>query len=82
MTQDRVEQGTLHATHEFLAATLGVRRAGITRAAADLQRRHLISYRRGVLTLLDRDGLEAVACGCYAVDCASYVTLMRTPAGA
>jgi len=82
MTQDRVEQGAFHATHEFLAATLGVRRAGVTRAAAELQRRHLIVYRRGVLTLLDRDGLQAVACGCYAADCASYATLMRAPAGA
>lgn len=77
MTQDRVQQGALHATHEFLAATLGVRRAGVTRAAADLQERHLIAYRRGVLTLLDRAGLQAVACGCYAADCAAYATLMR-----
>jgi CRP-like cAMP-binding protein len=77
MTQDRAPHGAVHATHEFLAATLGVRRAGVTRAAASLQRRQLIAYHRGVLTVLDRDGLEAAACACYAADCASYASVMR-----
>jgi CRP-like cAMP-binding protein len=81
MTQDRVPQGALRATHEFLAATLGVRRAGVTRAAADLQDKHLIAYHRGVLTLVDREGLEAAACGCYAADCASYAALLPAPFG-
>lgn len=77
MTQDRAPHGPVHATHEFLAAALGVRRAGITRAAATLQRRQLIAYHRGMLTVLDRDGLQAAACGCYAADNASYVSGMR-----
>jgi CRP-like cAMP-binding protein len=80
MTQDRMQHQALHATHEVLAATLGVRRAGVSRAAAELQQRQLIAYHRGVLTLLDRGGLEAVACDCYAADCASYEVLMRLPA--
>ena len=77
MTQDRAPVGPVQATHEFLAAALGVRRAGITRAAATLQRRKLIAYHRGVLTVLDRPGLQAAACGCYATDCASYASGMR-----
>jgi CRP-like cAMP-binding protein len=77
MTQDRAPPGPVHATHELLAATLGVRRAGVTQAAASLQGRELIAYHRGELTVLDRQGLLAVACSCYAADCASYTQGMR-----
>lgn len=80
MAGDRVRPGELHATHESLASRLGVRRAGITRAATVLQQDHLIAYRRGALTLLDRKGLEAVACDCYAADASSYLRLMRPKA--
>jgi CRP-like cAMP-binding protein len=79
MTLDRAPQGPVHATHEFLAATLGVRRAGVTRAAAVLQQRQLIAYHRGVLTVLDRGGLEDAACGCYAADRTAYANGMRRP---
>jgi len=47
---------------------LGVRRVGVTVAAGDLQRRGLIHYHRGELTVVDRAGLEAAACSCYAAD--------------
>jgi CRP-like cAMP-binding protein len=77
MAQDRAPEGPVRATHEYLAATLGVRRAGVTRAATVLQRRLLIAYHRGVLTVLDRDGLEHASCGCYAADCAAYASGMR-----
>lgn len=79
---DRVPAGELHATHESLAARLGVRRAGVTRAANGLQQARLIAYRRGMLMLLDRKGLEAVACACYAADESSYRRLMRPRATA
>lgn len=79
MMQDRDPGHAVRATHEDLAAALGVRRAGVSRAAASLQRRQLIAYHRGVLTLLDRDGLQGAACACYAADCASYARAMRPP---
>jgi hypothetical protein len=45
---------------------LGVRRAGITRAAVALRKRKLIHYSRGLLTVVDGEGLERAACSCYA----------------
>ncbi len=81
MTQDRAPLQDLHATHEFLSVTLGVRRAGITRAATSLQVRHLIAYHRGVLAIVDREGLEDAACACYAADRASYAETLGASAG-
>ena len=54
-------------TQELIAHMLGVRREGITEAAGKLQRAGLIDYRRGHITVLDRAGLEARVCECYAV---------------
>jgi CRP-like cAMP-binding protein len=76
MTQDRAHADQFHVTHEFLSYMLGVRRVGITAAAGALQRSGLIEYRRGELSVLDRPGLEAAACGCYAVDRKAYAELM------
>ena len=54
-------------TQELIANMLGVRREGITEAAGKLQRAGLIDYRRGHITVLDRQGLEARVCECYQV---------------
>ncbi len=72
MSQDRAHADHFHVTHEFLAYMLGVRRVGVTAAAGSLQRSGLIEYTRGALTVLDRAGLEAAACHCYAADRLSY----------
>ena len=77
MTQDRTRTKTFRVTHEFLAYMLGVRRVGITNACGSLHRRGLIQYHRGNFTVLDRRGLEAAACGCYATDKKAYRKLMH-----
>ena len=76
MSQDRAHADSFHVTHEFLAYMLGVRRVGITEAAGSLQRSGLIEYNRGTLSVLDRPGLEAMACACYAADRKSYAGLL------
>jgi CRP-like cAMP-binding protein len=68
MASDRIQSLTLPMTHEFLASMLGVRRAGVTEVAGELQRSSLIRYQRGQLTIIDRDGLEETACECYRAD--------------
>ncbi|MGA0611162.1 Crp/Fnr family transcriptional regulator [Caldimonas sp. KR1-144] len=76
MSQDRAHADRFRVTHEFLAFMLGVRRVGITQAAGLLQRRGLISYHRGEVTVLDRTGLEAAACSCYGADLRIYAQLL------
>ena len=76
MTQDRASSDSFHVTQEFLSYLLGVRRVGITAAAGALQLAGLIEYRRGTLVVLNRRGLEAAACGCYAADRKSYAELL------
>ena len=67
MTRDRMGANEFKVTQEFLSNMLGVRREGVNRAAGSLQRKKLISYSRGTLTILRRAGLEAVACECYRI---------------
>ena len=76
MSQDRAHADSFNATQELLAHLLGVRRVGITLAAGCLQRDGLIEYSRGTVKILDRHGLEAAACACYAADRCSYARLL------
>ncbi len=75
-SQDCAQADRFHITHELLAGMLGVRRVGITVAAGAMQQRGLIAYHRGELTVCDRPGLEAAACGCYASDRRAYRVLL------
>jgi len=65
MTHDRMGTNEFYLTQAFLAHMLGVRRVGVSNAAGLLQKKKLISYSRGHITIRDRKGLERAACRCY-----------------
>lgn len=65
MTHDRVDALEFPMAHDFLSEMLGVRRPSVSVAAEALQEAGLITYHRGKVTVLDRDGLEAASCECY-----------------
>jgi CRP-like cAMP-binding protein len=67
MTHDRMETDDFRLTQEFMSNMLGVRREGINKAAGMIQKPDLISYSRGHVRVLNRVGLEAIACQCYAI---------------
>lgn len=67
LSLDRLQANELIMTQELIANMLGVRREGVTEAAGQLQKAGLIRYSRGRITVLDRPGLEARTCECYAV---------------
>ena len=67
MSHDRVGVDEFAITHEFLGQMLGSRRATVSLSAGILQAAGLIRYHRGHVTILDREGLEAVSCECYGV---------------
>jgi CRP-like cAMP-binding protein len=65
LTHDRVDQNEFVFTQEFMSHMLGVRRAGVSVAANTLRQAGLIDYQRGVITVLNRPGLEDASCECY-----------------
>jgi CRP-like cAMP-binding protein len=67
MYHDRMDADEFELTHEFMANMLGVRRPGVSEIANRLQEKGLIHYQRGHIVILDRKGLEALVCECYAV---------------
>src|SRR5438552_17303614 len=73
---DRLHSGELTMTQELIANMLGVRRQGVVEAAGNLQKAGLIDYRRGHISVLDRPGLEARVCECYAVVRREYERLL------
>lgn len=67
LSMDRLSDGRLTMTQEFISNMLGVRREGVTQSASKLQQLGVISYARGLITVLDRPRLEALSCECYSV---------------
>jgi len=76
LSLDRLPANELVMTQELIANMLGVRREGVTEAAGKLQKAGLIQYQRGHITVLDRAGLEARSCECYAVVKQEYNRLL------
>ncbi|MEX0739679.1 MAG: Crp/Fnr family transcriptional regulator [Pseudohongiella sp.] len=67
LTNDRSGSRSFALTQQYLSEILGVQRSAVSIAASDMQNKQLISYTRGVITILDRAGLVAEACSCYDV---------------
>ena len=67
LSLDRLPENRLQMTQELIANMLGVRRQGVTESAGKLEREGLITYSRGLITVLDRPALEKRSCECYAV---------------
>lgn len=67
LTQDRVGEGLLKITHDFLATMLGTDRPSVSLAAAALQKKQIIEYSYGAVRILNRKRLETSACECYRV---------------
>jgi CRP-like cAMP-binding protein len=81
MAHDRAKEDEFPMTHEFLGMMLGVRRAGITVAAGQLQKAGFIRYERGCIEVTDRPGLESVACECYGMVRRAQDQLLGLPPG-
>ena len=79
--RDRIDSDTINLTQEFLADMLGVQRTTVTAVAGALQAKGLIRYRRGVVDILDRPAIEAMACECYGAVRRIYETLLPEPFG-
>ncbi len=75
MTHDRVHADRFYLTHQLLADMLGVRRSAVTIAAGVLQKKGLISYVRGNITVLSRRRLESASCECYPAVVDDYARL-------
>ncbi len=76
INHDQLQTDKLVMTHDLIANMLGVRREGVSIAAGSLQKRGLIKYVRGTITVLDRAGLEAAVCECYQVVIDEYDRLL------
>jgi len=76
INHDLLQTNKLIMTHDLIANMLGVRREGVSIAAGNLQKNNLIKYVRGTITILDRKGLETVACECYKVVKEEYDRLL------
>lgn len=77
LSLDRLSSNQIAMTHEMLAGMLGVRRESVTDAALKLQDAGIISYKRGLITVLDRQALEGRSCECYAIAKNEQVRLQK-----
>ena len=80
-SNDRARSNTFQLTQEFLADMLGVHRPSVSLIARNFQQAGLLTYRRGVITILDREGIEEASCECYAVVRAQFERALGKPMG-
>ena len=79
--RDRIGRDDIPITHETMALMFGVRRATVSEAAGALQRQGLIRYRRGIISIIDRERLEAASCECYAIVRSEFERLLGIRVG-
>ena len=79
LSLDRLPTNEIAMTQEMLASMLGVRRESVTDAALKLQSAGIISYKRGLITILDRQALESRSCECYATSKREQLRLQELP---
>ena len=79
LSLDRLSTNEIAVTQETLASMLGVRRESVTDAALKLQSAGIISYKRGLITILDRQALESRSCECYATSRREQLRLQELP---
>jgi hypothetical protein len=79
MIYDRVESPRFRLTQEFFSYMLGAHRPSVSLAATTLQNAGLMRYSRGLVEILDPDGLVDAACGCYATVASDYEEVMGKP---
>ena len=79
LSLDRLPSNQIAMTQEMLASMLGVRRESVTDAALKLQNLGIISYKRGLITVLDRRALESRSCECYATTKNEQLRLLKMP---
>ena len=77
LSLDRLSSNQIAITQEMLASALGVRRESVTDAALKLQNAGIISYKRGLITVLDRKALENSSCECYAITKGEQMRLQK-----
>jgi CRP-like cAMP-binding protein len=77
MAHDRTDDDELPLTHEFLSLMMGTRRPGVTEAMHVLTSHGLIKPERGMIRMLDREGLKERANGFYGIPEAEYKRLMN-----
>ena len=82
LSLDRLPSNQIAVTQETLASMLGVRRESVTDAALKLQNAGIISYKRGLITVLDRKALESRSCECYATIKNEQTRLQKVPCNA
>ncbi|WP_193200445.1 Crp/Fnr family transcriptional regulator [Nostoc sp. MG11] len=75
---DRLQLENFPLTQEFIAQMLGVRRSGVTVAASTLSRAGMISYKRGKISIVNREDLEATSCECYRVIQNEFTRLLNS----